>query len=49
MFDILERVTEPDAASDEAALKYHFEDITSGTSERTRSWTSSVVSLSKMP
>ncbi|KAK3060593.1 hypothetical protein LTS18_008203 [Coniosporium uncinatum] len=49
MFDILERVAEPDAATDEAALKFHFEDITSGSSETTRFWTSSVVFLSKMP
>jgi len=49
MFDILERVAEPDAATDEAALKFHFEDITSGSPETTRFWTSSVVSLSKMP
>jgi len=49
MFDILERVAEPDAATDEAALKFHFEDITSGSSETTRFWTSSVVSFNKMP
>jgi hypothetical protein len=47
--DILERVDESTTATDEDALKYHYEDIVSGPGETTSFWSSGNVAMSKMP
>lgn len=49
MFDILERVGEAEAATDEEALKYHFNDIVSGTGDRTEMYTPGDAPLAKLP
>jgi len=47
--DILERVDETTAATDEDAVKYHYEDIVAGPGETTNFWSSGNVALSKIP
>ncbi|KAF2100050.1 Mog1p/PsbP-like protein [Rhizodiscina lignyota] len=49
IFDILERVDESTAATDQDALKYHFHDIASGTNDTTRFWHFGSATLTKLP
>jgi hypothetical protein len=49
IFEILERVDQPEAATDEAALKYHFDDIATGDDDFTQVWQPGQASLTKMP
>ncbi|KAJ9647044.1 hypothetical protein H2201_007212 [Coniosporium apollinis] len=49
MFDILERVDEATAPNDEEALKYHFNDIVSGTGDHTELYVPGDAPLAKLP
>jgi ABC-type uncharacterized transport system involved in gliding motility auxiliary subunit len=48
IFDITERVTPDQAPTDEDALKYHFSDIISGTTDTTKYWHGGTAVLTKL-
>jgi hypothetical protein len=48
IFDITERITPEQASTDEEALKYHFNDIVSGTTDTTKFWHGGSAVLTKM-
>jgi hypothetical protein len=48
IFDILEGVTSEEASTNEDALKFHFNDIVSGTTDTTKIWHGGSAVLSKM-
>lgn len=49
IFDITERVSQDDAPTDEDALKFHFNDIASGTADNTQLLMAGDATLAKMP
>jgi hypothetical protein len=49
IFEIVERVDETVAATDQDAIKYHYQDMVSGTNDETRIWSEQAVTFSHLP